>query len=166
MSFFFEGNGYFDGSYLLNSTVGNTNVFESQISKSSIDMLDKNNNYQNITNVKDPINLQDAATKKYVDNLEIVISQISLSGTTEQIISQKTKGSYVITITNQMIDGPSAIFHVTKTEQSRNAHIVRTSAAPGFGSLTFLQITWPINGGIRLNKTNSSYDGTYIIKVM
>ena len=55
MSFFFEGNGYFSGSYLTNSTTTNNIITASAISTSSIDMLNTAGNYQNITNVAMPI---------------------------------------------------------------------------------------------------------------
>lgn len=166
MSFFFEGSGYFDGSYLINSTVSNTYINGGTITTSSIDMLDNVGNYQNITNVKDPINLQDAATKNYVDNLEIYLNNSCvLTGISPVLISNKQYGSFVVTVSNS-INGPTAIFHVTKTAASQYAHVTRTAASPGIGTLTFLQITWNPNQGIYLNKNNSSYDGAYKVKIM
>ena len=161
----FDGNGYFYNSYVVNSTVSNTNIIQSAIRTSSLNMLDINGNFQNIINVKDPINLQDAATKKYVDTLGICFD-ISLTGTQTTVLSNNVKGSYIITVTNNVLNGPSAIFHVTKSESNLKAGIARTVAAPGVVGNTQLKISWSPNSGICLYKTTTSYDGSYSIKMI
>lgn len=161
----FDGNGYFFNSYITNSTVSNTNVIQSIITTSSINMLDINGQYQNIINVKDPINPQDAATKHYVDNL-IIVSSIELIDTTSSLISSTLQGSFIITITNNVLNGPSAIYHITKSANTQNAGITRTVSAPGVNQNTQLNLTWPINSGIYINKSNNFYNGSYIIKVI
>lgn len=161
----FDGNGYFYNSYVVNSTVSNTNVIQSVIQTSSLNMLDINGNLQNIINVKDPINLQDAATKNYVDTLGICFN-VSLSNTVPALLSSRLKGSFVITITNNVLNGPSAIFHVTKSEANMNAGIARTVAAPGVVGNTQLRLSWSPNSGIYLYKTNTLYDGSYSVKMI
>jgi hypothetical protein len=166
MSYFFEGSGYFDSSYVVNSTVGSSSVVSSSIKESSIDMLSSLGAYQNITNVADPIQQQDAATKKYVDALGIIRGQITLTGTQSSLLVNVLKGSYVITISNDIYNGPSGIFHVTKSEANQTAHVVRTASAPGYSSSVHLQLDWPINDGLYLNKTGASYNGSYSFKLM
>ena len=129
-------------------------------------MMNSAGSLQNITSVANPINPQDAATKLYVDNLDIVISNVTLSGTNTTTISNYVKGSYVITISNLVLNGPSGIFHVTKSESSQNAHIVRTVATPGYITNVFLNVTWPQNSGILLNKNGPNYNGSYRVKIM
>ena len=166
MSFFFEGNGYFSGSYLTNSTTTNNIITASAISTSSIDMLNTAGNYQNITNVAMPINPNDAAIKLYVDNLGIRLNNYTLTGTTGTTISSNTIGSFVITVTNLVLNGPSATFHITKNNPATCGHIIRHTISPGLGSLTTLDITWPQHSEPQLKKSDMFYDGTYRVKIM
>jgi hypothetical protein len=161
MSVYFEANAFIDGGQVQNLNILSCTMGNSSINTSSLDM-----NMANITSVKDPINNQDAATKKYVDNLEIILKSITLSGTSYTEISTNVKGSYIITISNEILNGPSAIFHITKSETTRNAHIVRTVASPGYMSNVFLELTWNPNSTILLKKTGNQYDGSYKVKIM
>lgn len=161
----FDGNGYFYDSYLTSSTVSNVILTNSVIKTSSIDMLNTSGNYQNIINVKDPINSQDAATKNYVDTLGITF-QCTLLNTIGSLISSQTNGAFVITISNNVLNGPCAIFHVVKSNSSQNAGIARTVASPGVSGNTQLNITWTPTNGIYLNKTNGLYDGSYNVKII
>jgi hypothetical protein len=166
MSVCLEGNVFIDGGQGQNINITSSSIGNSNISKSSLDMLSNTGVLQNITNVADPIAPQDAATKKYVDDLDITISNVTLTNTDTISISNYVKGSYVITISNLVFNGPSGIFHVTKSESSQQAHVVRTVSAPGNGTNVFLKITWPQNSGILLNKTGNNYNGSYRVKVM
>ena len=161
MSVYFEGNAFIDEGRVQNALLTNNSINNSIITTSSLDM-----NLQNITSVKDPINPQDAATKKYVDDLGVVISNISLSGTSSTLISSNLSGSYIITVKNIIINGPSATFHVTKISSTLNAQCNRISASPGYLSTITLFVTWPPSSGIYLNKNGSLYDGSYQIKIM
>lgn len=161
MSVYFEANGFIDGGQVQNVNITSCSIGNSIITTSSLDM-----NMENITSVKDPINNQDAATKKYVDNLEIILRNFTLIGTSTTEISTNQKGSFVVTVSNQILNGPTAIFHVTKSEAVRNAHIVRTAASPGYMSNVFLEILWPPNSSLLLKKTGNQFDGTYKVKIM
>lgn len=158
-SVYFEGNAFIDGGQAQNITLTSSSVSSCVITTSSLDM-----NLANITSVKDPINPQDAATKLYVDNLNIVYTNVSLSGTNSSVISNALKGTFSIFVTNLIINGPSAKFDVTKNEASNNAHIVRTVACPGVNSSTTLIVTWPPNSGILMNKSGTDFDGSYKVK--
>jgi len=160
-SVFFEGNAYIDGGRIQNTALVSSSIGNCRITSSSLDM-----NLENITSVKDPILSQDAATKKYVDDLGIVITRATLNGMNPTTISDNLRGSFIITITNEVLNGPSGIFHVTKNANSNEAHIVRTVAAPGLNTFNFLNVTWPPNTGILLQKSASTFDGSYRVKVM
>lgn len=165
-NFYFEGNGYFDGSALTNSSISNSTVTGSTISTTSLDMLDSNGQYQFITNVQHPVQPHDAATKFYVDALGIMFINTTLVGTTPTLISTTIQGSYVITVTNSILNGPTAVFHATKCNSTLQAHIARTVATPGVGTLNTLTLSWPPNSGIFLAKTQNTFDGNYVVKIM
>lgn len=166
MSFFFEGNGFFSDSYVTNSTTTNNIITRSAISTSSIDMLDTAGNYQNITNVAMPINPHDAVIKQYVDNLNIRLQNYDVVSTIGTLLTNDLSGSFVVTVTNLVMNGPSATFHITKNTPSICGHIVRHTLSPGLESFTSLNITWPQFSGPILSKNNLSYDGTYRVKIM
>lgn len=161
MSVFFEANAFIDTGQVSNVILTGSSVSNCVITTSLLDM-----NMKNITNVKDPVNLQDAATKKYVDDLEIILQSISLSGTNDTLISNKLTGSFIITISNIISNGPSAIFHITKNDPLKTSHIVRTVASPGNNTNIFLELSWPPSSGIYLKKTGIQYDGSYKVKIM
>lgn len=158
---YFEGNAFIDGGQVQNANVTQSSIGNCAITTSTLDM-----NFKNITSVAEPINYSDAATKRYVDDLGIVISTVSLTGTSPTQISTNLKGSFVITITNLVLNGPSAVFNITKNESTQYAHVARTVASPGLNSRSLLKISWPPNSGIFLNKTESTYDGSYRVKLM
>ena len=157
MSFFFEGNFYGSGSYLTNSTVINNIITTSDISASTIDMLSSTGVYQNITNAAMPINDHDVVIKLYVDDLGIVINNYTLLNTTGTTLTSDFAGSFIVTVTNLVMDGPSATFHITKNSPGKCGHIARTTLSPGLNTLTSLDIKWPAFSGPILLKSNTIY---------
>ena len=166
-SFCYEGNGFFDQSYLLNSSIG-TSVFTGGVIRtSSIDMLDTAGNFQFISNVRSPVLPNDAAIKQTVTDLGININAITLLGTQETIITNSI-GSFVITVSNQVLNGPCATFHVSKNASTVSGHIVRISSVPGlsFSKTCLLDMRWPANSPLVLFKKDIDFDGSYIVKLM
>jgi hypothetical protein len=165
MSFFGEGNYYLNQSYVTNTTINNSLLQNNSISACTIDMLSTSGNYQNIINVKSPINPNDAVIKSYVDNLGIVVSNYTLSGTTGTVISTNLIGSYLVTVNTLVSNGPCANFSVSKSNQNNCGQIMRTTLGPGTNKVA-LDITWPANSGIQLSKTQNNCDGSYIVKLL
>lgn len=165
-SFFGEGNFYMASSVLINSSTSNNIITTSQITASTIDMLSTTGNFQRITNTATPILPNDVVIKSYVDTLGISIQNYNLSNTLGTLISSNLSGAFVITVKNLVLNGPAAIFNITKNEQGNCGHVVRPSATPGTGTLITLNITWPSNTGIILYKTGPQYDGSYQVKIM
>jgi hypothetical protein len=166
-SFCFEGNAYMDQSYLLNSSIG-TSIFTAGIIKtSSIDMLNTAGNYQRITNADTPILPNDVVIKSYVDMLGININAVTLVGTQGTVITNSI-GSFVITVSNQVSNGPCATFHVSKNATNICGHIVRISSVPGisFSKTCLLDMNWPVNSPLVLFKKDINFDGSYLVKLM
>ena len=165
-SFFGEGNYYLCNSVLINSSTSNNIITTSQITGSTIDMLSTTGNFQRITNAATPILPNDVVIKSYVDNLGISIQNYNLSNTLGTLISNSLSGAFVVTVKNLVLNGPAAIFNITKNEQNNCGHVIRTSAIPGTGTLVTLMINWPINSGVILYKNGPQYNGSYQVKIM
>jgi uncharacterized protein (DUF39 family) len=165
MSFFFEGNAYLDASYIVNSTTSNNIITTSVITGSTIDMLSTSGNFQNITNAATPIRANDVVIKSYVDALGIVTADYTLVGTTGTLISSNNSGSFVVTVTNLVLGGPSAVFNITNNGSTNCGQVMRTVAAPGSDKCV-LDISWPKNTGPILFKSTANYDGSYRVKIM
>ena len=149
-SAYFKSNSYIDGGTI-------TNV---DITSSTLDM-----DLNRITSVQDPIDPQDAVTKKYIDD-KLNEANITLTQTNYTLISTLLKGAYMLTINAIIEDGPVATFHIAKSKNTKQAHIVRLTSAPGDSSLEQLEVRWLPSTGIELHKTGLNYDGLYTVKIL
>lgn len=156
----FDGNGNFEDSLIITSSIGSCIISNCTIGTSILDM-----NNKPITSVLDPVFPQEASTKAYVDSLQIVFNTITLTGTSSSLISPIISGCVDIKVKNLILNGPSAIFSIIKNEPNTDVLVQRLNLAPGISDNCSLKITWPISSGIYLNKTLGSYDGSYKIKM-
>jgi hypothetical protein len=105
--------------------------------------------------------IRDAATTNFLENLNI-----TLTSTNYSLLSDKLKGSVQIIIEAIVDDGPSAVFILSKSKSSKEAHIVRLSSSPGDSTnKEQLNIRWNPGLGIELRKNNNGFDGDYTIKI-
>lgn len=145
------------------ASVGNATVRGGVIDGCVVDMGDNR-----ITTVGDPIMPQDASNKRYVDDLVagntfvgVTTVDLTLTGTAPTAAIAATTGSFFITVTNIVTNGPCAVFSVSKNNATATANINTLNGVPGVGDTTALVLTWPNNSGIALAKNNASYDGVY-----
>lgn len=128
--------------------------------------------FNDLINVRTPIDPQDAVPKSYIDSLVPISSPISyptipftLSGVTPTTIKGDLIGTFDLQITCVDTSGPSASFNVCKNHSSYPAVQKRFNAFPGYNTGTFLEIIWDPGLGIQIVKTNGSFDGPYIATI-
>jgi hypothetical protein len=88
---------------------------------------------------------------------------ITLTGTTPVQIGDFSfydKKSGWVRIVSTVSGSPCAIFSFSKNSNTRAGNITRYSST-GIISGTNLNLTWNINSGLFLNKTNGNYNGVY-----
>ncbi len=121
-----------------------------------------------ITSVGDPLDNQDASTKRYCDtNSDAVIPKflVNLSGTTLATAYSMLTGTFTIKVMGQTLTSPCAVFSVSKSTSSSHPQVNRVSASPGAVGPTNLVLDWPVGGNILVGKTTASYDGTYLVSI-
>lgn len=124
-----------------------------------------------ITNLGNPINQYDSATKYYTDRLNIIVQNVTLSGTNPSVLTTTGSGCFKIMVKNNIVNAPSGIFQALKNETGNVAQINSTRSpgivSPGvvFSPLTQLNVIWPSNGNLSLLKTTDNFDGVYSIKL-
>ncbi|HEY9703578.1 MAG TPA: hypothetical protein V6C58_14110 [Allocoleopsis sp.] len=144
-------------------------IQDSVITNSTIDM-----GGNRITNVGDPIDPQDAATKAYVDSVgggggggsELVTVTVTLTGTSYTTIASDLQGDIYISVKNIISNGPSANFQVSKSEASRYPSYTRLTSSAGLTTLERLEVQWNPSSPLQLRKTGTAYNGMYRVKMI
>ena len=152
--------------FVSNGIIENGKVRESDITKSTIDM---NNGI--ITSHAQPINNTDVVNKIYIDNrIRAFTVNITGTGDTEIKLPPSTSiytGSLIINIVCiGVINGPSATFHINKSDISKHGSIHRTNTSAGTTTLERLMIKWDPLETPKVYKTGSNYSGTYQIFII
>lgn len=122
-----------------------------------------------IINHGSPVNPTDSVNKAYVDSIisgGSPVITVSLTSTNYTLISSITKGVVKIYVKNVILNGPSAIFELCKSESDQNpGSYNRTGSSSGVTSSEELELRWDPGSGIELKKNGANYDGNYSVKV-
>ena len=150
--------------FVSNGIIEDGIVRESAIETSTIDM---NNGI--ITNHNQPILQTDVVNKLFVDN-RIAVFTINLSGTSPSNVlvpplsSTILKGNLMINITSiSTPNGPTATFHLSKSNSTQVGSIHRVSTSAGTTTLERLMMDWNIGSTPQVYKSGVNYDGVYQI---
>jgi hypothetical protein len=142
---------------------GNYKITDGIINNSYIDM-----NNQDLINIRDPVNPQDAVPKWYVDDIVTPGGPVTfptltftLTGTNATSIIGSTVGSYTLSITSSSTGAPMAKFELLKNDPTKNASITRKMSSCGINTKERLNCTWNPAEAIKVYKDGSNYDGTY-----
>lgn len=136
------------------------NTFQNgQIETTNLDMTPE----YSITNLHDPVNPQDAATKQYIDQSlldtenAVHMQNFTLTGTDMTWIPLfPDRGSFICFITGKMANGPSAIYTLSKSKsgdgssstipyESGNLQRINQSGAIGSQSTSFVRLIMTID---------------------
>ena len=125
---------------------------------------------KNFTSLSEVILPTDQASKAYVDahvreNMDIKFSGVNVhleDDELEQVIMLRP-GSYVVTVSADILGAPTAVFNISKSSTSAQPSIIKTSSCPGEISEEQLELLWPPNSKLLLRKTGSRYAGLYTV---
>lgn len=99
-----------------------------------------------------------------LDALNQIVT-VTLTGTAYSIITTETEGSFLLSVKNDVTDGPAANFSITKNEPGQLPSITTITSAPGVGTGEFLELQWNTAGDLELHKTGINYDGDYTVTI-
>ena len=100
---------------------------------------------------------------QYVDNVcNVTLNNTVISDVPFYAFSYYTVKSFLVKVTSDTINGPNAIFIVSKNLNTLNGNIIRVSSL-GTGTLENLNLTWLSNSLLALSKTGNGYNGVYVL---
>lgn len=99
-----------------------------------------------------------------LDALNRIIT-VTLTGTAWSLVLDEDFGSFFISVKNEVVDGPSANFAITKNRTTGLPSVVTLASVPGVGTGEVLELRWLSGGDIELHKTGINYDGDYRVTI-
>lgn len=125
-------------------------------------------NMKNFSLLPSPTTSDNVATRDYVDGKIQELVDWKFTGVPVELLDTELTsvislkvGSYVVTISSQVHNGPSATFNISRSSLDVNPHIVRTTMSPGVDSDVQLELFWNESGYLLLRKTGPFYNGVY-----
>ncbi len=101
-------------------------------------------------------------------DIDIGVTLLGVTAYTEKFINQQNRLTTIISVDAGVsgVEGfPSAIFSITKSDRRVTANINRLTNSLGISSLDKVELDYPINDVVKLNKTGTDNDGSYRVKV-
>lgn len=99
--------------------------------------------------------------KTFLRECSNITSDITLTGVSYTIVSNKTYGNLFLQIESNIEGAPVAHFCLSKSSPSITASIVKLTWSPGKTTNENLAIKWETNSSSKLNKNGNNYDGIY-----
>jgi hypothetical protein len=125
---------------------------------------------KNLATFPQPVLDTNVVTKEYLDNKFIEFTTDKYGGVLTSLFGIETydvqdlmQGSYTISVSSRVLNGPSASFSISKSNYNTAADIVRISSTQGKNTLESLELLWNANSKLQLRKTGLEYDGTYLV---
>jgi len=91
---------------------------------------------------------------------------VTLEGTNTAIVMVLAPGSYLLTISPKIQNGPTATFSVSKSLQGMEPSVFRITGTKGADNNTDINILWPPNEALSVYKTGLNFDGIYTVETL
>lgn len=123
--------------------------------------IDMNN--KPLINLPAPVNDKDPITGEklsiLINILDIYLEDIPIK------ISDASFGSFFITVNGLFEYYPNSSFFISKNNSNKISYPCKISCSKGEPD-TYINIEWKSNDGIYITKSNNSYNGRYVIKIL
>lgn len=154
-------NAWLDRGRVTRTEIATSTIKNSAISHTTLSMTN-----QRITDVADPINDQDAVTKKTLTQT-VNRNEVILNGTTPTLISGSLTGAFSVLVSCTSSEGPCAAFTIAKGNEMTVAVGQVSSSQHGIEEKTALILDWPSHSGLTLRKTSTfRYNTSFLVKIL
>ena len=127
-------------------------------------------NLKNFSNLPPPIFPSDSVDRAYVDraitnkvDVKFGGLVVNLKNSSPSEIAPLRPGSYIVSVTSYVRNGPTATFLISKSADTVAASVMKATMSPGIDTGELLELQWPDNGKLQLRKIGPFYDGDYLV---